>query len=113
MILGRVVGEVWATRKHAALDGRKLLVIEPYLWYAPSHEVGHLVAVDPVGAGIGEDVVVCMGDPARRVLGSTSIPVEAAVCAIVDRLELAAEDERGKRPLTFVGGRAPAHEDPA
>ena len=107
MILGRVVGEVWATRKHAALDGRKLLIIEPYLWYAPSHEAGHLVAVDPVGAGVGEDVVVCMGDPARRALGSTSTPVEAAVCAIVDKLELAAE--RGARPLTFVGGQAPAH----
>ena len=109
MILGRVVGEVWATKKHAALDGRKLLVIEPYLWYAPSHEVAHLVAVDAVGAGVGEDVVVCMGDPARRSLGSTSMPIEAAVCAIVDKLELAARD-RGARPLTFVGGEPPEHD---
>ena len=113
MILGRVIGEVWATRKHAALDGRKLLIIEPYLWYAPAHEVGHLVAVDPVGAGVGEDVIVCLGDPARRALGTTSIPVEATVCAIVDRLELAAPDARGRRPLTFVAGRAPAHAEPA
>jgi len=87
MILGRVVGEVWATRKHQALDGKKLLIIEPYAWYAPPFQVGHLVAADPVGAGVGEDVVVCMGDPARRQLGSTSIPVEATVCAIVDRVE--------------------------
>jgi ethanolamine utilization protein EutN len=87
MILGRVVGEVWATRKHDALDGKKLLIIEPRYWYAPSHECGHLVAADPVGAGVGEDVIVCMGDPARRQLGSTSIPVEATVCAIVDRVE--------------------------
>ena len=108
MILGRVVGEVWATRKHPALEGRKLLVIAPYLWYAPSHEVAHLVAVDAVGAGVGEDVVVCMGDPARRSLGSTSMPIEAAVCAIVDRLELARD--RGARPLTFVGGEPPEHD---
>jgi ethanolamine utilization protein EutN len=101
MILGRVVGEVWATRKHEALEGRKLLLIEPHLWYAPSHEVGHLVAVDPVGAGVGEDVVVCMGDPARRQLGSTSIPVEAAVCAIVDRVEI--DEKAHPRPLKFVG----------
>jgi ethanolamine utilization protein EutN len=106
VILGRVVGEVWATRKHPALEGRKLLVIEPYLWYAPAHEVGHLVAVDPVGAGVGEDVVVCMGDPARRALGSTSTPVEAAVAAIVDRVEIGADV--GRRPLTFVGGVAPS-----
>jgi ethanolamine utilization protein EutN len=105
MILGRVVGEVWATRKHAALEGKKLLVIAPYFWYAPSHEVGHLVAVDPVGAGIGEDVVVCMGDPARRSLGSTSMPIEASVAAIVDRTEL--HDDRGKRPLTSVAGALP------
>ena len=82
---------------------RKLVVVAPYLWYAPSHEVGHLVAVDPVGAGIGEDVVVCMGDPARRALGSTSMPVEAAVCAIVDRVELAPINDRGARPLEFLG----------
>ncbi len=104
MILGRVVGEVWATRKHPALDGRKLLVIEPYLWYAPAHEVAHLVAVDPVGAGIGEDVVVCMGHPARLSLGSTSTPVEAAVCAIVDHTELVPPAERGARPLEFMHG---------
>jgi ethanolamine utilization protein EutN len=103
MILGRVVGEVWATRKHPALEARKLLIIQPHLWYAPSHEVGHLVAVDPVGAGVGEDVVVCMGDPARRQLGSTSIPVEAAVCAIVDKLDL--DEKAHPRPLKFVGER--------
>jgi ethanolamine utilization protein EutN len=103
MIFGRVVGEVWATRKHAALDGRKLVIVAPHLWYAPAHEVGHLVAVDPVGAGVGEDVVVCLGHPARRALGSTSMPVEAAVCAIVDRVEVAPETERGARPLEWLG----------
>ena len=102
MILGRVVGEVWATRKHAALDGRKLVIIAPHLWYAPAHECGHLIAVDEVGAGVGEDVVVCLGDPARRSLGGTQFPVEAAVAAIVDRVELAPVGERGLRPLAFL-----------
>jgi ethanolamine utilization protein EutN len=96
VILGRVVGEVWATRKHDALSGQKLLIIQPHYWYAPPHECGHLVAVDPVGAGVGEDVVVCLGDPARRRLGSTSIPIESAVCAIVDRVEMAEKLERVK-----------------
>ncbi len=105
MILGRVVGEVWATRKHSTLDGRKLVIVRPHLWYAPSHECGHLVAVDNVGANVGEDVVVCLGDPARRALGSTSFPVEAAVSAIVDRVELA--EDRGARPLTFVDNGPP------
>jgi ethanolamine utilization protein EutN len=109
MILGRVVGEVWGTRKHPALEGRKLLIIQPHLWYAPSHEVGHLVAVDPVGAGVGEDVVVCLGTPARRALGAVNLPIDAAVQAIVDHVELAPEGQRGARPLAWVdGGPGPA-----
>lgn len=106
MILGRVVGEVWATRKHAALEGRKLLLIRPYLWYAPPHASGQLVAVDAVGAGVGEDVVVCLGQPARLSLGASNLPIEAAVAAIVDRVELG--EDLGRRPLRFLGGRAPA-----
>jgi ethanolamine utilization protein EutN len=110
MILGTVVGEVWATRKHPSLEGRKLLVIAPRYWYAPSHECGHLVAVDPVGAGIGEEVVVCLGDPARRAVaqafgdGVVNLPIEAAVMAIVDHVELAPVGERGVRPLRSVRG---------
>jgi ethanolamine utilization protein EutN len=105
VILGRVIGEVWATRKHADLAADKLLIIQPYLWYAPPFEVGHLVAVDRLGAGLGEDVVVCLGQPARRSLGRRNLPVEAAMCAIVDRTELAADV--GARPLAFVGDRPP------
>jgi ethanolamine utilization protein EutN len=84
MILGRVVGELWATRRHAGLDGRKLLIVRPHGWYNPPFPVAHLIAVDTLGAGVGEDVVVCLGEPARRSLGSTFLPVEAAVMAIVD-----------------------------
>lgn len=103
MILGRVVGEVWATRRHSRLRG-KLLIVRPHAWYDPAHQVGHIVAVDPVGAGIGEDVLVCMGEPARRAMlaawphlapeaspgapwsGALNLPVDAAVAAIVDRV---------------------------
>jgi len=87
VILGRVVGEVWATRKHAGYGGRKLLLVRPTAAYAPSHDVGHLVAVDTIDAGIGDEVVVCLGEPARRALGGRNLPVEAAVCAVVDRVD--------------------------
>lgn len=122
MILGRVVGEVWATRRHAGLDVRKLLLVQPHLWYEPAFQVAHLVAVDTLGAGVGEDVVVCLGEPARqsqleddaagprpspaaRVPGYASaawLPIEAAVMAIVDRVELG-EPADQPRPLRFIG----------
>ena len=104
MILGRVIGEVVATRKHAAYEGRKLLIVRPLLWYAPSHEVGHLVAVDTIDAGVGDEVLVCMGTPARRALGGRNLPVEAVVCAIVDRVTVA--EDVGARPLTWLAPRA-------
>lgn len=105
MILGRVVGEVWGARHHPALDGRKLLIIEPWFWYDPSHETGNLVAVDTHGAGLGEDVVVCLGDGARRSLGAENPPIEAAVLGIVDRVRI--EADRGPRPLHIVGAAGP------
>jgi ethanolamine utilization protein EutN len=85
---------VWATRKHESLSGRKLVLVAPHHWYAPAHDVGHLVAVDAVGANVGQDVVVCLGHPARRHLGSTSISVDAAVAAIVDHIDLSADAPR-------------------
>jgi ethanolamine utilization protein EutN len=100
VILGRVLGEVWATRQHPSCEGKKLLLVRPMLWYAPSHEVGHLVAVDTVHAGVGDDVLVCMGEPARRALGGSNLPFEAAICAIVDRVELDADV--GPRPLSWI-----------
>lgn len=105
MILGRVVGQVWATRKHAKLERCKLLLVRPYFWYNPAHEVGHVVAVDDLGAGPGEDVLVCLGLPARLRLGDVNAPVEAAVMAIVDRVSLSREAV-GARKLVAVGKQA-------
>lgn len=118
MILGRVVGELWATQRHAGLDGRKLLVIRPHLWYEPSFQCAHVIAVDTLGAGVGEDVVVCLGEPARQHLndgplphdpgvpGYTAaawLPIEAAVMAIVDSVQLDEPSLSHQRPLRFIG----------
>ena len=111
MILGRVVGELWAARRHPGLSGRKLLLIEPHYWYCPPFEVAHLVAVDTLGAGPGDDVIVCLGEPARQSLceqpagrgtvpgyaSAAMLPVEAAVMAIVDRVDI------DKQPAPFTG----------
>ncbi len=103
MILGRVVGHVWATRKHPRLAHLRLLIVQPHFWYAPPHEIGHLVAADTLGAGPGEDVLVCMGEPARRMLGDSTTPIDAAVMAIVDRVRLDGATS-GRRALRTVAG---------
>ncbi|MEO6953262.1 MAG: EutN/CcmL family microcompartment protein [Polyangia bacterium] len=100
MILGRVIGEVWATRKHAAYEGRKLLLVTPRLFHGPRPVP--IVAVDVIDAGVGDQVIVCVGTPARLASGGQNLPIEAAVCAIVDRVELA--DDVGRRPLTWLEG---------
>ncbi len=98
MILGRVVGEVWATRKDPRLARAKLLLIRPHGWYEPAFDSRHLVAVDTLDAGVGDDVIVCLGQPARRSLAAFATTsatasagagpetaVDAAVLGIVDR----------------------------
>jgi ethanolamine utilization protein EutN len=88
VILGRVVGQVWAARKDARLERTKLLVIRPHGFYEPAFPTRHLVATDDVDAGVGDDVVVCLGQPARYSLGGENMPVDAAVLGVVDRVEL-------------------------
>lgn len=108
MILGRVVGQVWATRKNPWLEGKKLLVVRPLAWYRPDHECGHVVAVDPVGAEVGQDVVICLGLPARWALGDIRHPVEASIAAIVDSVELFRE-AAGDPVFRFPEGSEPLH----
>jgi len=87
MLLARVVGNVVATRKDARLEGRKLLVIESV---SPAGEGKgtHLVAVDAVGAGVGETILAVQGSSARMTEGLKDIPVDTAIVGIVDKVEL-------------------------
>jgi ethanolamine utilization protein EutN len=87
MILGRVIGHVWAARRDARLQRSKLLVIRPHAIYEPAFATRHLVATDDVDAGVGDDVIVCLGAPARASLGSNDMPVDAAVLGVVDRID--------------------------
>jgi ethanolamine utilization protein EutN len=89
MILGKVIGSVWATRKSPRLDSLKLVLVQPTCWYQPAHDTDCLVAVDQLGARAGQDVLVCLGQPGRWMTGDLRSPVEASVMAIVDNLELA------------------------
>jgi ethanolamine utilization protein EutN len=71
MILGRVIGEVWATRRDARLGRAKLLVVRPHGIYEPAFGARHLVATDDVHAGVGDEVIVCLGARAATTRPST------------------------------------------
>jgi ethanolamine utilization protein EutN len=107
MILGRVIGEVWATRRDARLGRAKLLVVRPHGLYEPAFGGRHLVATDDVHAGVGDEVIVCLGAPARASAGGNDIPVDAAILGVVDRVDFDAALTTApgagpgiKRPLT-------------
>lgn len=86
MILGRVTGEIHSTINHPFYDARKLLVVErtgPEGMPAGDY----LIAVDSVGAGVGERVLVLdEGNGARQVLDAPDAPVRSVVVGIIDAI---------------------------
>lgn len=90
MIIGKVIGNVWATRKDEKLNGLKFLVVEP-----SKSEAGEgntiFVAADTVGAGIGDSVLVTKGSVASASLHIKDAPVDAVIVGIIDSLEVDAD----------------------
>jgi len=85
--LGRIAGTVVATQKSEGLVGYKLLVVD--LLKTDGEITGtNLVALDTVGAGMGETVIVVRGSSARQAEGMTAVPVDASIIAIVDSIEV-------------------------
>ena len=86
MKLGKVVGTVVATQKTEALKGTKLLVVAEC---APGGEPmeSYTVAIDAVGAGVDEIVLVVAGSSARITTETRDCPVDATIIAIVDTIE--------------------------
>ncbi len=87
MILARVIGTVVATRKDERLLGRKLLIAR-LIDVEGRDEKGHLVAVDTVGAGVQETVLIVQGSSARMAFGCKECPIDAAIVGIVDTVEV-------------------------
>lgn len=87
MQLGRVVGNVVATQKHRKLAAAKLLLVQP-LTLDDKPRGSTLLAIDSVGAGVGEKVLVVLeGRAAGEALGKKAAPVDAAIIGIVDAVE--------------------------
>ncbi len=82
MIIGKVTGSIVSTRKLDNLVGNKFMVIEPI--NVMDGERKQLVAIDNIGAGIGEYVLVATGSAARIGCGMPDSPIDAAIVGIVD-----------------------------
>ena len=90
MIVGKVVGNIVSTRKSENLIGNKFMIVKPL----PGMDGGRgsIIAIDNIGAGVGELVLVATGSAARIGCGVETAPVDAAIVGIVD-------EENGLEPF--------------
>ncbi len=86
MQVGKVVGTLVSTQKAESLIGYKLLIVQP-MDCKGANVKDEVVAVDTVGAGIGETVLLCFGSAAKAVLERKDVPVDVTVVGIIDSIE--------------------------
>ena len=94
MQIARVVGTLVATQKHRKFDGAKLLLVQPLNVDDTPRGVA-LLAVDGVGAGVHEKVLIVLeGRAAGEALGQKAAPVDAAIVGIVDTVDIQVRDTK-------------------
>ncbi|MEI0798672.1 EutN/CcmL family microcompartment protein [Brachyspira intermedia] len=88
MVLAKVIGSVWATKKEDSLSGNKLLItrcFEP----DTNKDLDIIIACDYIGAGIGDIVIITSGSGARKAQGDKEmLPIDAVIVGIVDQVDL-------------------------
>lgn len=90
MQICRVVGTVVSTQKNRKLEGAKLMLVQPLTLDEQPRGVA-LIAIDSVGAGVGEKVLVVIeGKAAGEALGRKAAAVDAAIIGIIDQVEVGA-----------------------
>jgi microcompartment protein CcmK/EutM len=93
MFIARVTGSVVSTQKAQSMVGQKLLIVEPYRLNEKSRDAlvttgRTFIAVDTLGAGVDDFVLVVQGSSARLMPETTKLPIDAAVIGIVDRVTI-------------------------
>ena len=83
MLIGRVINNMWCTKKDDTLVGLKFLIVR-LLDHETEKEGNFIVAVDLIGAGIGERVLITQGSSARRLGGLGNSPVDSTIVGIID-----------------------------
>ena len=87
MIIARIVGTIVASQKDERLSGKKLLIVRP-LNLDGTDQAGYTVAVDTVGAGYHERVLVVAGSSARLAQGMKDAPIDAAIVGVIDTVDV-------------------------
>lgn len=87
MRLGKIIGTVVATRKDERLVGNKLMITQP-LNFKLEPKGEPLIAVDTVGAGIGEIVILVSGSAGRLAARKFDSPIDASIVGIIDEIDL-------------------------
>lgn len=90
MIIGRILGTVVSSQKDDRLLGKKLLIVKP-VNLDGTDQSGYVVAVDTVGAGFHEKVIVVSGSSARLAEGNKDCPVDAAVIGVIDTIDFTSQ----------------------
>jgi microcompartment protein CcmK/EutM len=98
MFLGKVIGTVWSTRKDENLVGAKFLIVRQLDLNLKEKDT-FVVAVDSVGAGEGEVVLVATGSSSRQTEFTKNKPVDAVIMAIVDKLDIALKKQLSKQEV--------------
>jgi ethanolamine utilization protein EutN len=93
MFLARVTGSIVSTQKVASMKGHKLLIVEPYRLDTDSRDrlvtTGRtFIAVDTLGSGEGDLVMICQGSSARLTPETKTLPIDAVVIGIVDSVHV-------------------------
>jgi microcompartment protein CcmK/EutM len=91
MIIARILGTVVSTQKDERLNGKKLLIVKP-INLDGTDQSGYLVAVDTVGAGFHEKVIVVGGSSARMAEGNKDCPVDSAIIGVIDTIDFTQEE---------------------
>lgn len=88
MQLAIVIGSVWSTRKEERLVGQKLMIVKAVNPLDENMNTLPCIAIDTIGAGIGEKVIVVSGSSARVAAKNDQLPVDMAIIGIVDDEEV-------------------------
>ncbi|OIK06620.1 ethanolamine utilization protein EutN [Bacillus sp. MUM 116] len=87
MEMGTVIGNVWATRKEDELKGLKFLIVQPEMPNRTSAGMP-FIAVDRIGAGFGDQVLVTRGSAASNMSNDKKLPIDALVIGIIDSIDV-------------------------